>query len=258
MIKEVSLKRSGFSLIELVFSIIIIAISLMSVPMLIGESNKANQYSLIQESVMAARTKLGNILTFQWDDNSTIINGSALEGLRVIDTLNGNIDLNRSVGTQYRVGHSHGVDRRKFDTTTNPVLAKRIGPDAGDLDDIDDFDGDVARLIASGGAGVVGGADYLGATELNITTTVNFLIDRPTSNGGSYQGVGARTLSFDFNTLNTTNGTAVAADGVSAAQSTNIKMIELSVANAFSDEPFIFRAFSSNLGGLKRRYSRDK
>jgi len=247
MIKEASLKRSGFSLIELVFSIIIIAISLMSIPMLMGESNKANEYSLIQESVMAARTKLGNILTFQWDENSTIINGGALEGLRVIDT-NGSLDLNRSNGT-YRVGHSHGVDRRKFDI--NDTFAQPIGPDAGDagdLDDIDDFDGDVARLIASGGAGVVGAADYLGINELNITTTVRFLRDRP--NGGTYQGALAKTLSFDFNTSNTTNGTA--------AQSTNIKMIELSVANAFSDDPFIFRAFSSNLGGLKKLHSEDK
>jgi prepilin-type N-terminal cleavage/methylation domain-containing protein len=252
MIKEGSLKRSGFSLIELVFAIVIIAISLMSVPMLIGESNKANQYSLIQESVMAARTKLGNILTFQWDDNSTIISASrALEGLRIVDTANGNIDLNRGIDPIYRVGHPHGVDRRKFDTTVNPVMAKAIGTDGeASPDDIDDFDGTQATLIASGGMGVVGGADYLGATELNISTTVKFLRDRPTSNGGFYQGTGARTLSFDFNTSNVTDGTA--------AQSTNIKMIELSVANAFSDEPFIFRAFSSNLGGLKRLHSEDK
>ena len=253
------MKRSGFSLIELVFSIVIIAISLMSVPMLISESNKGNQYSLIQESVMAARTKLGNILTFQWDDKSTVISGEANTGLSVVDTMQGNPDLNRTfVGARYRSGHIKIASRRRFEVIdpANPMatFATAIGSEATDtkVNDIDDFDGTLAQLISSNGSGIKNGNDdYLGASELNISTTVKFLNVIPTATNGThtYRGLVARTINTVFDG-NTTDGTV--------AHSTNIKMIELSVANAFSDEPFIFRAFSSNIGGNKALHSEVK
>ncbi|HIP47310.1 MAG TPA: type II secretion system protein, partial [Campylobacterales bacterium] len=61
------MKRSGFSLVELVLSIVIIAIALMTIPLMLNQSAKSNQFALMQESILAARTKMGNILSFKWD-----------------------------------------------------------------------------------------------------------------------------------------------------------------------------------------------
>jgi prepilin-type N-terminal cleavage/methylation domain-containing protein len=240
----VVLKREGFSLIELVLAIIVIAISLMSIPMLIGETSKSNQYSLIQESVMAARTKLGNILTFPWDQNSTIENNSsAITAVVVVET-NGDVDLNRTAGTIYRRGHVQLVDRRHYDVDSNAtfkILAQPIGHEPGEVNmtDIDDFDGSSVSVALTGGAGTEGDFDYLNSSDLNITTRVYFLNDTNT-----YQG--AKNINFSFNVTN------------QVANTTNIKMIEISVDSAYSDDPFILRAFSSNIGANSQLHKESK
>ena len=238
------MKRSGFSLVELVLAIVIIAISLMSIPMLIGESSKSNEYSLIQESVMAARTKLGNILTFPWDHNSTRKNSSgAIIGLVVVET-NGDSDLNRTVNTIYRRGHVPLNDRRHYDIDSNStfqLLAQPIGKEAGEttISDIDDFNGTSVSVALTGAAGVKGDFDYLNSSDLNITTNVYFLDDN-----NSYQG--AKNINFSFDVAN------------KVAHTTNIKMIELSVDSAYSKDPFILRAFSSNIGSNSQLHKESK
>jgi len=231
------LKRAGFSLVELVLAIVIIAISLMSIPMLIGESNKSNQYSLIQESVMAARTKLGNILTFSWDNNSTKINASGAYVDYIIVDTSGDDELNRTTAN-FREGHIQDIKRRHFDINT--TLATPIGREDADFNDIDDFSG-TSSQVALNGSGVKGDFDYLNSSDLNITTLVYFLDDTNT-----YQGVSAQNINFSFDINN------------KKATSTNIKMIEISVESAYSDDPFILRAFSSNIGANKKLHRESK
>ncbi len=245
------MKRSGFSLVELVFAIIVIAISLMSVPMLLGESQKSNQYALIQESVMAARTKLGNILTYPWDHNSTVRNSSgAITGVAMVDVPLDDAELDRIPATMYRRGNIHDPKRRRFHM--NVVNATAIGHEPGEtnITDIDDFNGTNVSVALTGGAGVVGDFDYLGANDLNISTRVYFLYDT-----ANYQGNIARTLNFDFNVSNTIPDVLTQAPN---NMRSNIKMIELSVQNAYSADPFILRAFSCNIGGLSELHSEVK
>ncbi len=233
------MRRSGFSLVELVLAIIIIAISLMSIPMLIGESSKSNEYSLIQESVMAARTKLGNILTFDWDNNSTVKNSSGTISAVVVVETQGDIDLNKTSSTSnYRRGHVHDVQRRRFDIN-NTRMAANIGTDANaTINDIDDFNGTISTVALTGGSGVAGDFDYLNSSELNISTRVYFVSDVADYN--------QTTINFDFNASN------------HIAHTTNLKMIELSVKSAYSSDPFILRAFSANIGGIAQLHSEVK
>lgn len=220
------MKRSGFSLVELVLSIVVIAISLMTVPLMLSQGAKSNQFALMQESILAARTKMGNILSFKWDENATDSNGSVV---RVLDVTGGDSQLDRNITkVNRRIGHIVEDRRRRMTDTT--VLASLGIEVAGVFDDIDDFDGDSAIVAATGATGVKGKFDYLD-NDLNLTTSVVYISD-----DANYS---QQSITFDFNVSDT------------SVQSTNIKMVELNATSTNSDFPFVFRIFSSNIGQSK-------
>ena len=222
------MKREGFSLVELVFSIVVIAIALMTVPLMLSQGAKSNQYALMQESILAARTKMGNILSFKWDNNASDDNNTIV---RVMDVQHGTAALDRNSSVR-RVGHIvEDLRRRMRDNVTYASLGQEV---ADEFDDIDDFDGDAAVVAASGATGVEGKFDYLDE-DLNLTTRVRFISDDT--------NYSKQTISFDFNISTATNDVNL---------STNIKMIELNATSTNRvDMPFVFRTFSSNIGQAK-------
>lgn len=224
------MKRSGFSLVELVLSIVIIAIALMTIPLMLNQSAKSNQFALMQESILAARTKMGNILSFKWDHNASDLNGSVV---RVVDVTHGSLALKRiTYGSKNRrKGHIKEDRRRRMtDSETNASL----GIEGTDYDDIDDFHND-SSIVAAAVGGVVGKFDYLD-DDLNLTTTIMYISDDI--------NYSEQNLTFDFNVSSAVN--------FSATKSTNIRMIELNATSVNrSDLPFVFRTFSCNIGQSK-------
>jgi len=71
MVKYYGLKRKAFTLIELIFAIVIIAISVLSLPMMIQVISKGIENNLIQEAVFAASAQLNEATTYTWDEFST-------------------------------------------------------------------------------------------------------------------------------------------------------------------------------------------
>ncbi len=63
-------QRFGFTMIELIFAIVIIAISVMSLPMMTQVTNKGLEESLVQEAVFVASAELMSATTAYWDGNS--------------------------------------------------------------------------------------------------------------------------------------------------------------------------------------------
>lgn len=63
-------KKSAFTLIELVFAIVIIAISVVSLPMMNQAVSKGIDSNLVQEAIFAAATELNEAVTAHWDENS--------------------------------------------------------------------------------------------------------------------------------------------------------------------------------------------
>ena len=123
------LSKSAFSMIELIFAIVIIGVSVISLPMMTQVTSKAIEENLVQEAVFAASTELNQIVSYYWDENS-VDNSDSLS--KVID----NSDCNDT--TRLRVGHiNQPLHRRCLDSNaTNPSLT--LGSDGGDRDDIDD------------------------------------------------------------------------------------------------------------------------
>ncbi len=127
MVKRAHIRaRSAFSMIELIFAIVIIGVAVLSLPMMSQVTSKGIENNLAQETIFAASAELNQVMSYYWDERSTEDDANALS--RVIDSNN---DCNDT--TKQRIGH---VNRRCVNSNSN--AAPTIGSDSGDLDDIDD------------------------------------------------------------------------------------------------------------------------
>lgn len=109
-------KHHAFTMIELIFAIVVISIAVVSLPMMIQVNNKALEGNIKQEAIFATSAKMMQILSFAWDQNSTDTNISkSMDYSKVIDTTGGNAAYNRVGTTIFRVGHiREGLHRRYF------------------------------------------------------------------------------------------------------------------------------------------------
>jgi prepilin-type N-terminal cleavage/methylation domain-containing protein len=101
-------RKAAFTLIELIFAIVVIAITVMSLPMMNQVISKGIDSNIVQEAVFAAATELNEAVTGHWDKNSiepTEPNSYA----RVID-INGSCDNNAS-SPRYRLMPGQIVER---------------------------------------------------------------------------------------------------------------------------------------------------
>jgi len=107
--------RFAFTMIELVFAIVIISIAVLSLPMMMQINARAMDNNLIQEAIFAASAELMGASAGYWDTNSMEdYNLSHIS--RVID-INGDCDFNR-----LRPGHiAQPFHRRCLDSTTGSV-----------------------------------------------------------------------------------------------------------------------------------------
>lgn len=236
--------KRAFSLIEVVFAIVIIAISMMSVPMLLKQSSKSDENSIIQEGILAASTKMGNILSYPWDGNSY---DSTNKVLRVLDVKNGDSELSRLVtlpvytnDNNLRKGHIYADRRRKFFdyksfTSVFPSTAINIlNPQS-----INDFF--LASKVLGDDANTTNTFDYKD-TSLKMTTSVYYVSDST--------DYSKKKISISFST-------PMAKFPVNSnVNSTNIKMIELNTTSPLlNNRTFILRTFICNIGqaGLLER-----
>jgi len=102
--KAKKLSRTAFTLIELIFAIVIISIAVASLPMMILVNNKSMEDSMVQEAIFAASAELMNASVGYWDANSMAdYNVSNLS--RVIDI--GSTCENNTSSPRYRLRPGH-------------------------------------------------------------------------------------------------------------------------------------------------------
>jgi Tfp pilus assembly protein PilE len=108
-------RRFAFTLIELIFAIVVIAISVVSLPMMNQAISKGIDGNILQEAIFAAAGELNEATTAYWDENSLEVNATNAMA-KVIDS--GNCENNSSLST-YRLmpGHiSQPFHRRCLDS----------------------------------------------------------------------------------------------------------------------------------------------
>ena len=107
-------RRYGFTLIELIFAIIIIAISVLSLPMMNQAVQKGVDSNILQEAIFAASAELNEAVTAHWDDNSIEDPTKPNALARVIDSTLQNCDSNISSATfRLMQGHISQVKHRR-------------------------------------------------------------------------------------------------------------------------------------------------
>ena len=214
--------RKAASMLELVIAIVVMGIAVMSLPLILTQSQNANAIALQQEVILATKTKLGYILSYEWDANSYDLNASVS---RVLDTTNSaSADSDFNTTTTRRKGHVQADNRRRLgdDNTKTPTLKADFNSGNPTVPlDIDDFDvRDENTTIASDTM------DYIFNLELN--STVSYIDDN-----ASYTN---QDINFIF-------------DASSApANPTNIKMITVRTVDTSNNVNIVLRAFASNIG----------
>ena len=221
--------KKGFTFIELIVAIVVIGIALMSVPLLLSQSSRSNEFSINQEAILAATTQIGDILTYPWNDT----NSSGI--LHVFDVTNGDSQLNRYNNSTRRIGHFKEKYRRKFYDNNNniehnaSIILGHESHDSGKFNDIDDFN-DTNFSVANGGLG-----DYI--QDLNLNVRVFYIRNDDVNYSQS--------PTLNFGELNIT----------SHAPSTNIKMVKVNVSDGHTGDTITtLKAFSCNIGSYQLLY----
>ncbi|MDR3178191.1 MAG: prepilin-type N-terminal cleavage/methylation domain-containing protein [Campylobacteraceae bacterium] len=218
--------KKAFSLIELVVTIVIVGIVSMSFPLILRQTSANVAFAMQQEAILEAKTYMGTILSYPWDQNSTIIDNGNYRGI-VVHVDSGDTLL------EARGGHISGDLRRKIgvDEATNGSIGI-CGNDlrCKDRSSMNSFSGVKQELSVV----LEENRSIDTILKITLTPTIGYVSDRPNS-GYTYNG---NNISFEF-------GQAP------GATPTNIKRISIAASNTELDDPEIrinLRAYSSNIG----------
>lgn len=117
--------KRGFSLIELILSIVIVAIISTSIPLVLKTTSELNQKAVTQESLMNAKTYMGLILKAPFSDKvikvSTNIGGSSAETAYFFPIILKPGDHRNEF---YKINKITGDGHRVFAYTNSPDLAR--------------------------------------------------------------------------------------------------------------------------------------
>ncbi len=225
-----TLWRPAIAMIELIFAIVIIGIVLLSAPQLVSTSTQSGYVAIQQEAINEAATRLNLILGFSWDEANT--NETYLPP--VLGATNGVASLDPAGTTGKRAGTPTQSYRSFFRSDGAEFNASVIGPDGGDLDDMDDFN-NVTGLISIENSD----SDYIETSTISITSNVTYGSD--TLTGGTYTDPGG-----DNEIVYTPDFSST------ATPSTNIKFISVRLESSSSlsemDKNITLHAFSANIG----------
>ena len=227
-------------MIELIFAIVVIGITLMQAPTLIAQANKSATVAYMQESIAIAATHTSQLLTYAWDENNTdqynmnILNVSATgDSALNPDTTLGVVRASDGIPSPLassRVRTFHPVD---FPT------AAALGLDgteaSGTEDDVDDFHNTTTTLQLSATANATNDGEYIDK-NISIQTLVNYSAD--TANYDNNE-------SFTINSIN----------GADANGTTNIKYVTTTLTTTSTAEELskkiILKAFMCNIGSAR-------
>lgn len=215
--------KKATSMIELIFSIVIMGIVVMSLPLVLTQVQNNNSFALRQEVILSLKTKLSYILAYQWDQN-TYDATADMERVLAIPA-SAATDFNDT--SIRRKGHILADGRRRLpDDLKAPTVTANFKTDTPN-DDLDDFQGTTETKA------ITALDDFI--FDVTLSTSVNYVKD--ILQNGTYASSDA--ITFLFNPEN------------NVTNSTDIKMIKVTATANGIDAPISMYAFSSNIGQSK-------
>jgi type II secretory pathway pseudopilin PulG len=215
-------KRAAFSLIELIFAIVVLSVAFLALPQLFWSTSAQIEEIAKDEATFYGIKTLQNVYRYYWDDKS-----EKDGAYYILDTTNGDSELNRfaPIDPNHRKGTfsfgSKAGQRRFYAAVT--YASNTLGTESGEppYNDIDDFNG----MSFTNPSALVD-------TVSNIK--VYYISDR---------------ADYARNSLSVTLSPAP------VAASTNIKMIEVNMTDISNNPLLLYRMFVCNVGArpIERR-----
>jgi len=136
--------RGSFTLLEVLFSIVVVGIAIMAMPLILRTSSSLTPEILKIEAVNQVYIFNKNIDTYFWDHSSTDDQNISFF-LDTVGVDDDEFDRYPDPSSLYRRGRFNN-ERRFFDVKTDPTDESALGPESGEdsedkYNDIDDFNG---------------------------------------------------------------------------------------------------------------------
>jgi len=107
--------RKAFTMIELIFAIVVISVVVLTIPMMIQVNNKALEGSSSQEAIFLVSSVLSGITTRLWDENSSQNIGGTYTLSKMLDVAGGDARYNRiDANSTIRIGGIQQDMHRQF------------------------------------------------------------------------------------------------------------------------------------------------
>jgi prepilin-type N-terminal cleavage/methylation domain-containing protein len=212
--------KRAFTMIELIFAIIVIGIVAISIPLALTTTQRGVEQNIQQEAIVIASTAMNQILSYPWDEYSRDPGSTTLAKTEALSVTSGDSELNKmSTNPDFRHGHFQESKRRRMSPANNERFASTgLGSDSSDRDDIDDFISTDAALNSVSDA-----TSYKSAYTADVSASY-------VSDAANYSQTD---ITFNF--------------GLTGTGTTNLKMI---VVDVKQDNTMIIRmrAYASNIG----------
>ena len=154
-------KKTAFTLIELIFSMVIIAIAFTVLPKILQLAAKVSVQNVREEAMYNAVAYIGLIKSTAWDENNTQVD----DILHVSSAGDSDYDCNSSASNPIRKGGFTGSRNCKNDKNASITLGMESN-DNNIYDDMDDFN-DVNTSATN----------YNSSRDYNLSVTVKYVKD---------------------------------------------------------------------------------
>ena len=227
------MKRSAFTMIELIFAIVIIAIVVISLPLMMKTNEDAMEANVVQEALFASSAKMMQILSYPWDQHSIDSSNPNTYG-KVVDIPGGNTayvrkDANGTsdILSSYRVGHILEDNHRRFHDVS---------------------------LSDANAIGTLGSVTP--PTALNNANITNAPFDNPATSPTGYKNNYKMDVSVGY-ISDTPSSTFIFSNTGETTTPTNIRLLTVTIKDSNGNPLTLLRSYSSNIGEFdfaKRRF----
>ncbi len=217
-------KRDAFTMIELIFAIVIMAIVIIALPRMMRTNSNALEANINQEAIFGASSVMMQTLSYPWDINSPGNNGS----------YNKIVAIPNYIGTGLYGRYFNSFDQN--DTNGSFKIGALLEPGHRRFHDYNASDANISGLKLSS------------PNPLCQTNTISpFINNSPSAQGYKNAYETDTTVSYITDT-NNSNGIFVF-NGAGQATPTNMKMVTVKLLNVIANKPIVvLRSYTANIG----------
>ena len=237
--------KKGFTLIELIFTIVILAITTMAIPRIVAQTTELNALAIKEELVYNAKALMSRVSKAQWDsayaaDATCGGDASCMDRILTVTPV---VDDSGNSTKEVRPGILSEASQRGISSQA-PATKKQFGRNGisfggGRYNDVDDYDKFTTQMTVGNLVGSSSRGDFILNTRINVD--VDYVAE-PFSAAQYATGTDIRGVLRDI-------------PNDESAAPTNIKMVRVAatdlndaVAKDGTAKSVVLKAFLSNIG----------